>query len=253
MPSILATTLFATYAAAQLTTSLWLPGAANADPTFVGSVIEQNGDRTTLSLAFQTGATQTPDYYRSAPDTVTFGGTTYIAYEATAADPIGESDNSITVSLACSRANAKAAPTCTMSTKGADAVISALCASITTQPQATPVEGQEYCTGSESLTTQETLTLSGESQYYVNNFPLIITAGTDKLASAAATPTASSASVTTSASARSGSGTASGSGPSSTGAASSGPAPQTTNAAAPVRSMAPALAGLGAAAAAFFL
>ncbi|CAO2652503.1 Nn.00g007860.m01.CDS01 [Neocucurbitaria sp. VM-36] len=260
MSSILATTLFVTYAAAQLTTSVWLPGAANADQNFVGSVIEQNGDHTTLSLAFADGPAETPDYYRSAPDTVTIGGTTFVAYEATAVDPLGESDQTITVSLECSRAEAKAVPTCTMSTIGAEAVVSELCAGLSIQSHATPVEGQEYCTDSSALTFDQTLTLSGESQAYLNNFPLTITAGEDKLgASAAATPTASSASITGSASARasgsgSGSGTAAVTGSSATFSGSSGTAPQqTTNAAAPMRSMKPALAGLGAAAAALFL
>lgn len=259
MSSILATTLFATYAAAQLTTSVWLPGAANADQNFVGSVIAQNGDHTTLSLAFAHGATQSDDYYRSAPDTVTIGGTSFVAYEVTAVDPVGESDKTVTVSLECSRSEAKAVPTCTMSTIGAEAVISEFCAGLTSESPATSVEGQQYCTDSSALTFDETLTLSGDSQYYLNNFPLTITAGEDKLsASAAATPTGNSASVTGSASARassgSRSGTAAATGPSAASSGSSSTAPaQTTNAAAPLRSIAPALAGLGAAAAAFFL
>ncbi|KAF1844261.1 uncharacterized protein K460DRAFT_369127 [Cucurbitaria berberidis CBS 394.84] len=261
MATILTTTLFATYAAAQLTTSIWLPGAANANQSFVGSVIEQNGDHTTLSLAFEQGPAQTPDYYRSAPDTVTIGGTTFVAYEATAVDPVGESKKTITVSLACSRARASAAPTCTMSTIGAEAVLSELCAGLSTESQATPVEGAQYCTNGADLTFQQTLTLSGDSQHYLNNYQVIITAGTEKLgASAAATPTASSASATgsTSAPANSGSGsgssTAAGNVSSVTGARPSSSVPQqTTNAAAPMRSMAPALAGLGAAAAVFFL
>jgi hypothetical protein len=100
------------------------------------------------------------------------------------------------------------------------------------------------------------LTLSGESANYINNFPLTITAGTEKLsASAAATPTGSAAMSTGSVSAAS---SASGSRtPASTGsirpsAASSGSAAQQSTGAAPMMTLAP-LAGLGVAAAALFL
>ncbi|OAL56381.1 hypothetical protein IQ07DRAFT_526326 [Pyrenochaeta sp. DS3sAY3a] len=208
MSSILATTLFATFAAAQITTSIWLPGAAEANQTFVGSVIAQSGDQTTLSLAFADGPAESSEYYRSAPPTVTLEGTTFVAYQATAEDPLNDSDNTVTVSLECSRSDTNAAPTCVVSTAGVEAVISEL-----------------------------------YSQYYLNNFQLIITAGEEKLSAvAAATPTASGASVTGSGSAVSGSGSA-----------ASGVPQQSTNAAGPMMTMAPALAGLGAAAAAYFL
>lgn len=253
MSSILATTLFATYAAAQLTTSIWLPGAAEANQTFVGSVIAQSGDHTTLSLAFADGPAESTEYYRSAPDTVTLGGTTYVAYQATAEDSLNDSDVTVTVSLECAR-SASAVPTCTVSTTGLEAVISELCGALSTQSNATPVEGQQYCTDSAGLTSVQTLTLSGDSQYYLNNFQLIITAGEEKLsAAAAATPTGTGASITGSGSAASGSGATAQSGASPTGSTASGVPQQSTNAAGPMVTMAPALAGLGAAAAAYFL
>lgn len=247
MFSTFTATLFASYAAAQLTTSAWLPGSANYNETFLGSVIAQNGDYTTLAIAFQDGPAQSDEYYRSAPPTVTLGGTTFVAYEVTAVDPLGESGKTVTVSLECTRAEVSAAPTCTMSTKGADAVISELCAGLSTQSHATPVEGAQYCTDSAALTFEQTMTMSGDSQSFLNNFPLIITAGTEKLgASAAPTPTASSASVTRPIS---GSSAVAGSGTPATSATSSSSVPQqSSNAAAPMRSMAPALAKLGAAA-----
>lgn len=252
MSSILATTLFATFAAAQITTSIWLPGAAEANQTFVGSVIAQSGDQTTLSLAFADGPAESSEYYRSAPPTVTLEGTTYVAYQATAEDPLNDSDNTVTVSLECSRSDTNAAPTCVVSTAGVEAVISELCAGLSTQSHATPVEGEQYCTNSEALTFEQTLTLSGDSQYYLNNFQLIITAGEEKLSAvAAATPTGSGASVTGSGSPASGSSAQTGAAP--TGSAASGVPQQSTNAAGPMMTMAPALAGLGAAAAAYFL
>lgn len=257
MSAILTTAFFATYAAAQLTTSAWLPGSADFNDTLVASVVAQDGDHTTLALAFLDGPTQSDEIYPRAPPTVTIGGTTFVAYEVTAVDPLGESDNTVTVSLECTRSGASAAPTCTMSTKGADAVISELCAGLTAQSHATPVEGAQYCTDSAALTFEQTLTLSGDAEASLNDFQVIITAGVEKLdASAAATPTASGASVTRSSSgsssvAAAGSGP-SASGPSASAAASSSSVPQqSSNAAAPMRTIAPALAGLGAAVAYF--
>jgi hypothetical protein len=48
MSLLLTSTLLASVAAAQLTTSIWMPGAANGDQSFVGSVIAVQGDRTTM-------------------------------------------------------------------------------------------------------------------------------------------------------------------------------------------------------------
>jgi hypothetical protein len=258
MSSILATTLFAASAAAQLTTSIWLPGAGNSNISFVASVIEQSGDRTTLSLDFADPTASEDDYYGEAPATVTVGGETYAAYQATASDLFGEDDTTVTISLACERSDTSAVPTCTASSKGFESVISALCSSAATESHVTPMEYDAYCTETD-FTTETTMTLSGDSQYYINQFPLIITAGTEKLgASAAATPTSSGARSTGSGSASPASGSASGS-PASTGAGSASAASsgavneQSTAAAPPMKTMVPALAGLGAAAAAFFL
>ncbi|EAT90065.1 hypothetical protein SNOG_01853 [Parastagonospora nodorum SN15] len=219
MSAILYGAIFAAAAnAANITTSIWLPGAANADATFVGSVIEHSGDSTVLSLAFADAAI-TPDLFRSAPQQVTIGGTTYVAYNVSANDggaSLAPADAfSITIELECRRSSGgiSAMPTCTLSTLGAGDMFGDICAGMT-------------------------------SQYYINNFPLIITAGTEKLgASAAATPNAGSVSVTT--------------GSTSLTSASlsilSPSAQQATGGAAPMKTMAPALAGLGAAVGAFFL
>lgn len=247
MSAVLYAALLATAAkAADVTTSIWLPGAANANQTFVGSVIEQNGDQTVLSLAFA-NAQSTSDYFRSAPDQVTVGGTTFVAYNVSATDSSGPDTASVTIELQCRRPTGgiSAVPTCTLSTLGVDNVLGSVCSglSVASLP--------EYCTASSAANVEQTQTFSGESQYYINNYPLVITAGTEKLgASAAATPSAGSASVT---GALAGSATTSGAGASESGARGSGPAEQSTAAAAPLKTMAPALAGLGAAVGAFFL
>jgi hypothetical protein len=228
MPSTLYAALFATAAtAANITTSIWLPGAANANQTFVGSVIEQNGDQTVLALAFA-NAVSTPDYFSSAPDQVTVGGTTFVAYKVSATDA-GSNATTATIALECNRESGgiSAVPTCTLSTMGAANVIGDVCAGLTVASL------PEYCTQSSAVSVEQVQTFSGEAQYYVNNYPLIITAGTEKLG-ASATPATGSAAVTV---ARAGSGSAS----------------QATGAASPMKTMAPALAGLGAAVGAFFL
>jgi hypothetical protein len=235
--------------AADVTTSIWLPGAANANQTFLGSVIEQSGDQTILALAFaQTPST--PDYFTSAPGTATVGGTTYVAYNVSGVDTEGANAATITIELECRRPSggASAVPTCTLSTLGAGRLVSDLCAGLTVASL------PEYCTNSDAVNVEQTETFSGESQFLINNYPLIITAGTEKLgALAAATPRASSASVTAAAAASgSGSGTAASAAPSRTVSGASGSVQQATGAAAPMKTMAPAL-GLGAAAAAFFL
>ncbi|KAF1927096.1 uncharacterized protein M421DRAFT_6299 [Didymella exigua CBS 183.55] len=223
MSLLLKSTLLASVAAAQLTTSIWMPGAANANQSFVGSVVSLQKDRTTISMAFDGEAIET-EYYGSGPDLVTVGGTTYVAYEATAIDE--EGSVTVTVSLACSRADGSAVPTCTAATKidGAAA---------------------EIVSGLESAAS--TTTMSGDEQYFLNNFKLVITAGTEKLsASAAATHTASEPTPTGSSTRSSSASAAS----AASSAASSGVA-QATGAAVSMRSLAPVLAGMGAAAAFF--
>ncbi|OAL04820.1 hypothetical protein IQ06DRAFT_333123 [Phaeosphaeriaceae sp. SRC1lsM3a] len=243
MPSFLHAAFLASIAsAADITTSIWLPGAANANQSFVGSVVEQNGDQTVLSLAFA-NAVSTPGYFTSAPDRVTVGGTTFVAYNVSATDSAGPNAAAVTIELECRRPSGgiSAVPTCTLSTLGANSVLGNVCAglSVTQLP--------EYCTASSAVNVEETQTFSGESQYYINNYPLLITAGTEKLgASAAATPSAGSASIT-------GAGTSGGAAPSQSGSRASVPPQQATGAAQPMRTMAPALLGLGAAAGALFL
>lgn len=252
MLSLLFPALFASYAvAANITTSIWLPGAAEANMTFLGSVVEQSGEQTVLALAFLSTPTE-QEYITRPPGQATVGGTTFVAYNVTAKDEAATASTvSITIGVQCRRSNGEigAVPTCTASTLGAGPIVSDLCAGLTVESL------PAYCTESDAVNYAQTLTLSGESQYYINNFALIITGGTEKLgAVAAATPNASGASVTGPVGA-SGSGLESGTGaaPSQTISGASNPAQQSTGAAAPVKTMGPALVGLGAAAAAVFL
>jgi hypothetical protein len=252
MTPLLYTSLLATTAiAVNITTSVWLPGAANANQTFLGSVVQQSDDQTVLALAFA-NTPSTPDYFRSAPDQVTLGGSTFVAYNVSATDSKGDNAAvaAVTIQLECRRPSGgvSAVPTCTLSTLGSGGLVSAICAGLS-------VSLPEYCTASSAVNVEQTQTFSGEYQYYINNYPLIITAGTEKLkASVAAAPSVSNASVTGSSpvpGAAGGSAAAAAPSPTSSGVSPS--APQATGAAAPVKTMAPALIGLGAAVGAFFL
>ncbi|OSS48839.1 hypothetical protein B5807_06907 [Epicoccum nigrum] len=228
MSKILSTALLATAATAQLTTSVWMPGAPVSGISWVGSVVSVQNDHTILSVSMKGIENIGTEYAAEMPQTITVGGTTFIAYEATAT----EDDFTATVALQCERANGDAAPTCTATTNGSG-------------PETT-------IAATDSDAAVMTTTMGGDMAGYMNNFPLVITAGEDKLsgASAAATPTASGAQSTGSASpAASANSSAAKSNAAS--AASSGTAAPSTGAAAPMRSMAPVLAGLGAAAAFF--
>ncbi|KAJ4991784.1 hypothetical protein SVAN01_02634 [Stagonosporopsis vannaccii] len=224
MSLLLSTTLLATVVTAQLTTSIWLPGAANANQSFVGSVVSLQSDRTTLSLAFDGDAIET-EYYGSGPNLVTVGGATYMAYEASAYQPVTSSPSyeekylAATVRLECTRQKSDAVPACATTIQGVGLNNSVLAL--------------------DSDAVRTTMTISGElQQNYASEFKLVLTAGTEKLsASVAASPTEATVEST---------GTQSGiqlvnpsSGP---------PEPtQATGAAGPLRSMRPILAGLGAA------
>jgi hypothetical protein len=186
--------VFASYAAAaNITTSIWLPGAAEANMTFLGSVVEQSGEQTVLALAFLSTPTER-EYITRPPGQATVGGTTFVAYSVTASDEAASASTlSVTIGVQCRRSNGetRAVSTCTASTLGAGPIVSDLCAGLTVESL------PAYCTESDVVNFAQTLTLSGESQYFINNFALIITGGTEKLgAVAAATPNVSSAFVT---------------------------------------------------------
>ena len=205
-----------------------MPGAANGSQKFVGSVVGVQNDRTTLKVAFEEG-TMATEYNSQLPETMVVGGTTFVAYTASDINP--DSDFTMTVGYECSRADGKAVPTCTIDTFGHG-------------PDTTILPGN-----SENPAT--TTTFSGDMQHFMNNFQIALTAGTEKLsASPAATTTVSAKSTAAQSSGAPASGAQTSGASATSGAASTGGA-QSTGAAAPMRSMAPVLAGLGAAAAFF--
>lgn len=232
-----------------------------ADIAFEGSVIKQDGDRTTIAIQPAGPSASDMVSLPGLPSTITVGAATYVAYQALVSDILEGDDTTVTVSLACERANTKAVPTCTVSTAGIAELASRICTAVvkTDGPYA-PGGSQDFCAafdGNEGPV--QTSILSGDAAHFLNEFPLTITSGTEKL-SAAATTSASGASVTGSGSAAPASGSVSGSGiAASTGsqaasaASASASASKATGAAASIHTMVPALAGMGAAVAAFFL
>lgn len=245
MSKIFSTALLVSCAAAQLTTSIWMPGADGSDMTIKASVMNVDKDRTTLSLALPTQS-DSSDTIADIDQTVTIAGNTYYGFDASA-ENMGVS---VHVVGECTRKDtADKEATCTMSTKGLDAAISSLCGGSDPDP--------DVC-NSGNLQLSMTTTLP---EGYFNMAEVIVTAGQSLLpsASAAASPSVGSASPTASPSG-SASGSASGSDaaksdkPTASGshdASHSSKGPEATGAAA-IMNVAPALAGLGAAAA-FFL
>ncbi|USP80277.1 hypothetical protein yc1106_07551 [Curvularia clavata] len=239
MSKILSTALFASCAAAQLTTSAWMPGTGDSDISYEASVIKVEDDRTTLSLAVK-GLSDMTDLVDSMAQTVTLAGNTYYAFNGAAA----EAGVTISITGECSRKNTdEESATCSISTKGLEEAMSSACAEAGAS--------EEMCASGVLQPSTSTTLPKG----YFTMAQIVVTAGADSLpsASAAATPSVGSASPTASGASNSGKPTASGSDNAAASGASktSQAAPQSTNAA-PLMTMVPALAGLGAAAA-FFL
>lgn len=241
MSKIFSTALLVSCAAAQLTTSIWMPGAEDSDMTIKASVMNVSKDRTTLSLALPTQS-DSSDTIAAVDQTVTIAGNTYYGFDASA-ENMGVS---VHVVGECTRKDtADKEATCTMSTKGLDAAISSLCGGSDPDP--------DVCnSGNLQLTMTTTL-----PEGYFGMAEIIVTAGQSLLpsASAAASPSVGSASPTASPSgSASGSDAAKSDKPTASGshdASHSSKGPEATGAAA-IMNVAPALAGLGAAAA-FFL
>ncbi|EMD94703.1 hypothetical protein COCC4DRAFT_52999 [Bipolaris maydis ATCC 48331] len=239
MSKIFSTALLVSCAAAQLTTSAWMAGTGSNSLSYAASVITVENDSTTMSIDVK-GMTEDLGAVGEIGQTVTLAGNTFYGVNAVA------ENEGVTVTIVgqCTRKNTDdQEATCTMSTKGLDAAISSACADADSD--------DELCSAG-ALDTSTTTTLPDG---YFNMVPFVVTAGENLLpsASAAATPSAGSASLTSSNSAKptsSGSEEAASSGASRTSQGSSA-APEATNAA-PLMTMVPALAGLGAAAA-FFL
>jgi hypothetical protein len=179
---------------------------------------------------------------------------TYVEYQVSAT----EQDVAVTISAACFRQDTNdVEATCTMSTLGLDDELSSL-SSLCNGPQS----AADYCSEASDFSTSMTTTLP---EGYFGMIPVVVTAGDDLLP--AATPSADSASQTTViresgsvSPTASGSVSASGIGAAKTSAASaaskinsaaSSAAAEQSTAGAPMMTMAPAVAALGAAAALF--
>jgi hypothetical protein len=270
MSPILSTIIFASAAAAQVTTSIWLPAAPYGEDNiqFQASVINVDGDAVTMAIGME------DKEFLSSSETVTYHGTTAFENVVTTTDSYGDYEGDLTVSYGCTKKGNK--PVCTYSYNGPVAW-SSFCEDYTSytavitstetytydSPESTveQIETYDYrdqvpgfcLTGSVLPDKYAIQTVEAESDTDVQTFAVTITAGEEKLsATAGATPTgtASSTKKTGSASATP---TPSGNGNNSTSPASSGspsqssaPAEQSTGAAAPMKTLAPALAGLGA-------
>ncbi|KAF1954718.1 hypothetical protein CC80DRAFT_493506 [Byssothecium circinans] len=267
---------FAAAAAATTTTSLWVPERgyySSSDNDFIenlkASVVGKSGSNITLAVAYEPetrtiGTTRTTVYtYSYAGPTLTWIGSS--SFQSISTNNRYESDR--TYALDCSLAETTKA-LCTRKTTGAD-MFSSYCSYYNRYYTSTGYATTRVITYSNPptrVTQIETRTpgirgvpsycLSGSelpaslltTTYTVRpvTYPVILTAGEEKLsATAGSSPSGTGATPTASPNGSSGSGAS----PSSSGT----PPPQNSNAAGPMVTFAPALAGLGAAAAAVFL
>lgn len=281
MSPVLSTLLFAAAAAAEVTTSMWLPGPYSAeDVGYVASVIGANGDTVTMVLEYddETDFSSLGYYeYDNEPETITFHGSTSVENVVTTTDAFD--GNELTISMGCEKKGSRGRAVCAYSSNG-PAVYSSLCSyysdynEIVTSTEVytfdnpssevTQIETYDYrsyipdyCLGSASTIPESELvqTMTMGSDYF-ETYQVVVTAGEEKLsATAGATPTDSAASATaTGSGASSGASfTAAPSGSGSPTASQSSGAPEQTTNAAPMVTVAPMLAGLGAAVAAFVL
>ncbi|KAF2652944.1 hypothetical protein K491DRAFT_27822 [Lophiostoma macrostomum CBS 122681] len=277
---MLTTLLFAASAAAQITTSFWMPYPAldSGEAGYVGSVIDVDGGKTTLRIEYDDDTDTDAYYYNDTPQTITLQGSTYYEEYLTTTDSYYGLD--YTWSIGCSHgASTRAQPHCTESSNGGY-IYSAYCDYYTSYTEAytttdlytyssdsygpatteTFVETYnpssyipDFCTESGASTIPESLATTSEtlSASYVETYQLVITAGEEKLsaASSSSSGSGSSSATTTGTGAQSGATGASQSQP--TGTASQ--APDGTGAAMPMITRAPVMAGLGLAVAALAL
>lgn len=263
MAPVLSTVLFASAAAAQITTSMWLPIPYGSDDyDFQASIVGADGDRVTMAIEDASSAGPT--------NTITFHGSTSFENIITTSDSYGDYEGDMTVSYGCSKR--RGTPVCVVSSNG-PVVWSAYCADYTSyvttetytfdSPPSTVEQVATYdyldsmpdfCSTGSLLPERyavQTISASDADEAYLGTYAVTITAGEQKLsATAGATPSNTPASSTPS---RSTTPTNSlSSSPTNSGSNSSVPSPttpaqQSTNAAsAPMKTVAPILAGMGA-------
>lgn len=275
MSPILSTLLFAATATAQLTTSIFLATEYTNDAEDVrykGSVIGVKNDKTTYAVEYDLDAmprSLSVMYSGLDTQTITIEGTTHFESMTTYAG------REMTYSMGCDMPSSARA-LCTMSVGGPDA-FDVFCDGQSTYTGATTSFYEyEYTYTSDSgeeYTSTETLTETYDEAEYWPDFcteggstvpeeyavtttriqgtavPLVITAGEAKLTATPAASLSSSARSTGSGSQSAATGTPRSTGSdvevSQTGPTNAPAAPAETGAAAPMITMAPALAGLG--------
>lgn len=257
MPSLLSVSLLAATAAAQITTSVWVPGSRSFHVGYEASVIAKNGNKTTLALNFD----KDTDTSRLAAESIgpiiyTIAPNSWEVYTTTTLSPQGD----YTEKTDCTRQADPDQAICAVSFNGRAAwagycqdhteTVSEVRKTYRYTDRASSVETVQvtynpltesypaWCKSGTSLPESEAVSVLTVAASRLQMYPIVITAGVEKLgASAGATPTTTGPQVT---------GASSGSGTPTTGAASQ----QSTGAGVMV---APAFAGLGAAIAAYML
>jgi len=259
MSPFLSTLLFASVATAQITTSVWGPWGGSdeqEDYSFQGSVVAAEGDAVTMAIAMS------GDEYDGYTETITFHGSTAFEQIITTTDEFGDYEGDMTISYGCTKEGNKGA--CVYSTNG-PVLWSSICAEYTestdvvTSTDSFDQGVPDFCLTGSLLPESYAVASMSLRASQIQTYPVTVTAGEAKLgATAGATPTNSGASPTnsggvspTKTGTTSPTGGNSSSGPSTTPSASAPPAEQSTAAAAPMMTLAPALAGLGALIAAF--
>ncbi|ORY16448.1 hypothetical protein BCR34DRAFT_597729 [Clohesyomyces aquaticus] len=256
MSALLSTLLFVASASASITTSLVLPGGGpDQGVTYEGSVVGVNNAKTTMVINYANGTDPSLISQDGNPtETITLSGTSFAVAVTTTED--GKKGD-MTVSLGCEFPTATTAlPVCTYS-YGGELWWSSFCSDYSDLATASDDAQPSYClTGSTIPDSVAVTTITAEDRKSLGTVALVITAGEEKLGSAATT----GAAATTSGPKPTGLNTVTGTGAAKTGAsnapsgtaASAGTSAGSTGAAVPLATMAPALMGLGAAVAAFF-
>ncbi|KAF2010985.1 hypothetical protein BU24DRAFT_50425 [Aaosphaeria arxii CBS 175.79] len=235
---------------AKLTTSIWMPNGMDDDSvTFRGSVIGANKEAVTLALAYN------EPYNASEPMATVTVAPTFWATQTTLTDP--ETSGDYTYSAQCSKApRARAGASCSYSFAGVLAHAMA-CADFTQQAEWTTDSYTlpAWCTEGTELPASLARDVFTLAQSEIGTYEVIITAGEEKLSAVATTGasvTPSSAQSTGSNTTPTGTGSSTAASAAQSGSSGTGTATTSeTGAAVPLRTMAPALAGFGAALAMF--
>lgn len=242
---ILTTILFAAIAAAEVTTSMWVPSPYSpSEVGFYGSVVGVDGERVTMAVKYneETDLSTFGYEYSNEPQTITFIGSTSLESVITTTEPFN--GGAFTMSMGCSMGSGnRAKPTCYVSSNG-PAVYSQYCSGLTQE------ETPDYCLSGSTVPSSIAVQTLPINRNDIQTLQIIITAGEEKLsATAGATVSTASPSATSATS----SATVVQAQAQQTGASVSTPTSTAvyTGAAAPMATMVPALAGIGAVAALF--